>query len=159
MLINIRNINQLGWATNYPGPYEAVMEAPKANPIISLACFSKLSIDHLWTREESLLPMYKRSYLLPSQRPETCKKVWWGGVQLYICSLLWKNTENQYTIDALACLHNVVIIQHSWDITFFHHYQGSIDFNTVNIHRTVGMYFLVSTGNRGDIEWHDLERS
>ena len=36
--------------------------------------------------------------------------------------------------------------------TFFHHYQGSIDFNTVNINRTVGMYFLVSTGNRGDIE-------
>ena len=35
---------------------------------------------------------------------------------------------------------------------FFHHYQGSIDFNTVNIHRTVGMYFLVSTGNRDDIE-------
>ena len=35
---------------------------------------------------------------------------------------------------------------------FFHHYQGSIDFNTVNIHLTVGMYFLVSTGNRGDIE-------
>ena len=35
---------------------------------------------------------------------------------------------------------------------FFHHYQGSIDFNTVNIHRTVGMYFLVSTGNKGDIE-------
>ena len=38
------------------------------------------------------------------------------------------------------------------DRAFFHHYQGSIDFNTVNIHRTVGMYFLVSTGNRGDIE-------
>ena len=36
--------------------------------------------------------------------------------------------------------------------SFFHHYQGSIDFNTVNIHRNVGMYFLVSTGNRGDIE-------
>ena len=35
---------------------------------------------------------------------------------------------------------------------FFHHYQGSIDFNTVNIYRSVGMYFLVSTGNRGDIE-------
>ena len=45
------------------------------------------------------------------------------------------------------------------DISFFHHYQGSIDFNTVNIHRTVGMYFLISTGNRGDIEWHDLQRS
>ena len=42
---------------------------------------------------------------------------------------------------------------------FFHHYQGSIDFNTVNVHRTVGMYFLVSTGNRADIEWHDLQRS
>ena len=36
--------------------------------------------------------------------------------------------------------------------TFFHHYQGSIDFNTVNIHSTVEMYFLVSTSNRGDIE-------
>ena len=35
---------------------------------------------------------------------------------------------------------------------FFHHYQGSIDFNTVNVNRTVGMYSLVSTGNRGDIE-------
>ena len=45
------------------------------------------------------------------------------------------------------------------DCTFFHHYQGSIDFNTVNIHRTIGMYFLVSTGNRGDIEWLDLQRS
>ena len=40
-------------------------------------------------------------------------------------------------------------VQH---LTFFHHYQGSIDFNTVNIHRTVGMYFLVSTANMGDIE-------
>ena len=39
----------------------------------------------------------------------------------------------------------------TFDLSFFHHYQGSIDFNTVNIHRTVGMYFLVSTGNRGDI--------
>ena len=37
-------------------------------------------------------------------------------------------------------------------VTFFHHYQGSIDFNTVNINRTAGIYFLVSTGNRGDIE-------
>jgi len=45
------------------------------------------------------------------------------------------------------------------DSSFFYHYQGSIDFNTVNIRRTVGMYFLVSTGNRGDIEWHDLQRS
>ena len=27
--------------------------------------------------------------------------------------------------------------------TFSHHYQGSIDFNTVNIQRTKGMYFLV----------------
>ena len=38
------------------------------------------------------------------------------------------------------------------DKSFSHHYQGNIDFNTVNIHRTVGMYFLVSTGNREDIE-------
>ena len=47
----------------------------------------------------------------------------------------------------------------SWEWPFPHHNQGSIDFNTVNIHRTVGMYFLISTGNRGDIEWHDLQRS
>ena len=39
------------------------------------------------------------------------------------------------------------------------HYQGSIDFNTVNIHRTVEMYFLVSTGKRDDIECHDLQGS
>ena len=29
-------------------------------------------------------------------------------------------------------------------LPIFSRYQGSIDFNTVNIHRTVGMYFLVS---------------
>ena len=33
-------------------------------------------------------------------------------------------------------------------------FQGSIDFKTANIHRTVGMYFLVFTGN---IEWYDLQ--
>ena len=33
-----------------------------------------------------------------------------------------------------------------------HHYQVSIDFNTVNIHRPVGMYFLIFTGSRGDID-------
>ena len=37
------------------------------------------------------------------------------------------------------------LIQDSYQ-PFSHHYQGSIDFNTV------GMYFLVFTG----IEWHDL---
>ena len=31
-------------------------------------------------------------------------------------------------------------------------HQGSTDFNTVNIHRTVGMYFLIFTGNRGGNE-------
>ena len=35
----------------------------------------------------------------------------------------------------------------------------SIDFNIVNIHHTVGMYFLILTGNMDDIEWHDLQRS
>ena len=38
------------------------------------------------------------------------------------------------------------------DFSFFHHYQGSIDFNIVNIHCTVEMYFFVSTGNWDDIE-------
>ena len=36
--------------------------------------------------------------------------------------------------------------------SFFHHYQGSIDFNIVNIHPTAAMYLFVSTGNRNDIE-------
>ena len=35
----------------------------------------------------------------------------------------------------------------------------SIDFNIVNIHHIVGKYFLILTGNRDDIEWHDLQRS
>ena len=43
--------------------------------------------------------------------------------------------------------------------SFSRHYQGSIDFNTVNIKRTIGMYFLVFTGNRVDIERYDLQRS
>ena len=34
------------------------------------------------------------------------------------------------------------IYWNSWDMAFSHHYQGSIDFNTVNIHRNVGMYSL-----------------
>ena len=37
------------------------------------------------------------------------------------------------------------------DCAFSHHYQGSIDFNTVIILRTIGMYFLVFTGNIVDI--------
>ena len=41
----------------------------------------------------------------------------------------------------------------------FIHYQGSIDFNTVNIQRTKGMYFLILTGNTADIGGYDLERS
>ena len=36
---------------------------------------------------------------------------------------------------------------------------GSIEFNTVNIQRTIGMYFLVFTGNRVDIRGYDLQRS
>ena len=42
---------------------------------------------------------------------------------------------------------------------FFHHYQGSIDFNIVNIHPTIEMYFFVSTGNRDDVEGNDQQRS
>ena len=38
---------------------------------------------------------------------------------------------------------------------FFHHYQGSIDFNTVNIQPTAGMYFLIFTWNRDDIIYRD----
>ena len=34
---------------------------------------------------------------------------------------------------------------------FSHHYQGNLDFNTVNIHRTVGMYFLIFTSFRDDV--------
>ena len=47
-----------------------------------------------------------------------------------------------------------VLVKEVWNIINLFHsqYQGSIYSNTVNIHRTVGMYFLISTGNRGDIE-------
>ena len=45
------------------------------------------------------------------------------------------------------------------DGSFFHHYQGSIDFNIVNIHPTAAMYLFVSTGNRNDIEWNDQQWS
>ena len=34
---------------------------------------------------------------------------------------------------------------------FSHHYQGSIDFNTVNIHRTVWVYFLIFPRSRDGI--------
>ena len=44
-------------------------------------------------------------------------------------------------------------------LSFFHHYQGSIDFNIVNIHPTAEVYFFVPTGNRDDIEWNDQQRS
>ena len=37
-------------------------------------------------------------------------------------------------------------------LTFFHHYQGSIDYNIVNIHPTEEMYFFVPRGDRDDIE-------
>ena len=47
--------------------------------------------------------------------------------------------------------HNDRCVQYA----FSHHYQGSIDLNTVNIHPTVGMYILVSTGQRDDIERSD----
>ena len=50
-------------------------------------------------------------------------------------------------------------ISKSKHCTFFHHYQGSIDFNIVNIHPTAAMYLFVSTGNRNDIEWNDQQWS
>jgi len=37
------------------------------------------------------------------------------------------------------------------DLPFLHHYQGSIDFNTVNIHRTVWVYFLIFPRSRDGI--------
>ena len=57
---------------------------------------------------------------------------------------------------------NVEFLQHSYQVIywpFFHHYQGSIDFNIVNIHPTAAMYLFVSTGNRNDIEWNDQQWS
>lgn len=43
-------------------------------------------------------------------------------------------------------------------IAINHKFKGSIYFNGVNIHRTENseMYFMIFTGNRDDIEWHDL---
>ena len=36
-------------------------------------------------------------------------------------------------------------------------YSLNIDFKTVNIYNNVGMCFLILTGNRNDIEWHDIQ--
>ena len=36
---------------------------------------------------------------------------------------------------------------------------GEVLISTVNICRTEGMNFLVFTGNRDDIEWHDHQKS
>ena len=69
------------------------------------------------------------------------------------------NVKWWYYVDNMLCDESKTPCSISCNWPFFHHYQGSIDFNTVNIYRTVGMYFLVSTGKRGDIEWHDLQRS
>ena len=38
------------------------------------------------------------------------------------------------------------------------HSLSSIDFDIANIHHTVGMYFLILTGNRDDNEWHELSK-
>ena len=43
------------------------------------------------------------------------------------------------------------MVSRSQYFPFFHHYQGSIDFNTVNIHRTVWVYFLIFPGSRDGI--------
>ena len=51
-----------------------------------------------------------------------------------------------YCIQA-GCIHSVC----QEHLSFLHHYQGSIDFNTVNIHRTVWVYFLIFPGSRDGI--------
>ena len=53
----------------------------------------------------------------------------------------------------------IIFLKVFLDTSFSHHLQRSIDFNTVNIQRTKGMYFLVLTGNRADIGGYDLQRS
>ena len=77
------------------------------------------------------------------------------------CCTIWSNRKSQKGnshiykwkwLDALVRHEPHNAMQYH---TFSHYYQRSIDFNTVNIHSTEGMYFLVSTGNRGDIEWND----
>ena len=66
--------------------------------------------------------------------------------------------------------HSLIIIRKVLILTLFisslserysplsRHYQKGFDFKTVNIHRTVGMYFFVFACNGDDIV-HDLQRS
>ena len=54
-----------------------------------------------------------------------------------------------YTINNIIC--NMICNSMQYN-SFSHYYQGSIDLKIVNIHRTVGMYFLIFTCNRDDIE-------
>ena len=51
--------------------------------------------------------------------------------------------------DMISELAQTKIIYH---VTFSHHYQVSIDFNTVNIHRTVGMDVLIFSSCRNGID-------
>ena len=47
--------------------------------------------------------------------------------------------------------HEFSMLQHvtaCCNASFLHHYQGSVDFNTVNIHRTVWVYFLIFPRSR-----------
>ena len=57
-----------------------------------------------------------------------------------------------FPIIGIMGMDHAMVVQVLLNMSFFHHYQESIDFNTVNIHRNVGMYFFVSSGNRDDIE-------
>ena len=71
----------------------------------------------------------------------------------YICSMLKCCLSKENIVRPTTCMYyDLKVRVQSVQLPFFHHYQGSIDFNTVNVNRTVGMYFLVSTGNRDDIE-------
>ena len=98
-------------------------------------------------------------YLCWKMKKYLCRKYLWAGPTRRLISV--STNEPLIVGTPHTCPLTVVLFcctQLCCDCAFSHHYQGSIDFNTVNILRTIGMYFLVFTGNTVDIGWYDIQR-
>ena len=112
----------------------------KKHPLLT---YSRIRRPSKWpSRHHWDLPRHHGNTQWPSQEHLNHKNREMGSVLFKIIFLIW-------FIPGCICCSKV-------SPTFSHHYQGSIDFNTVNIQRTIGKYFLVFTGNWVNIGGYDL---
>ena len=95
---------------------------------------------------------------------------WLAFVQSWLKRRSWLSCCQQKASTKVNPTLVILMIGHEqWDSRFFHHFiirevlvlTLSIILTQywLNIHRTVGMYLLIFTCNRDDIEWYDLQRS